>query len=338
MGDIKVSGLKSQERGKRTFYYGDKKVPSVFAGSIPAYSEFTFTIVNATYPYLNGQWNIGDISLWYDDSMVIQAGPTPSGINATYWKRDNLPYYILYDVNKDEWEIFSGITPQEGLSISTGDIIDEDFNIIPSPINHNNNYYPYCGLNPGATSGFNITIEYQNAPLICIPISPSPTPSNTPTPTPTQTPGASPQPTPTNTPTTSFTPTPTPTNVALPPSTFEFSSTFGGTADQFVGTYNYVGIGYYDLNDAGTDTIFYSGATPTGELYAYWEKDGAPTRTFHWMDNPIGPYPLWRFLNTTTGNGYLGNTTWDASNTIETASGIKYLSGGTYETDTFVYP
>jgi hypothetical protein len=366
MGDIKYSSLKVRERGKTQFYYDDKKVPGIFAGEIPPYNKFTFNLSNLQYPFLNGQWVLGDGSLWYDDTLVIQSGSLPSGEDATYWKRDNLDFYLIYYVATNQWEIFSGITPQAGLQLTTGDTVNEDFNIFQSQNVVNNKVYPLCGLNNGATSGFNITIEYQNAPLLCIPTSPTPTPSITPTNTPsitptssitptgsitptisitstptisvTTSPGSSPTPTNSVTPTPSITPTPTATNIVLPPSTFEFSSTFtGSTEDQFIGQYNYVGIGYYDLNESGTDTIFYSGATPTGELYAYWEKDGSPNRNFHWKNTTLGIFPKWVFENTTTGNGFI-DTSWDESNTIETASGIKYLSGGTYGTSTFIYP
>lgn len=168
MGNIKVSGLKSQERGKNLFYYGDKKVPGVFAGPLPAYSEFGFTTTNATYPYLNGDWYIGNDSLWYDDvSMTIQSGPTPSGVNASWWQVDNLPYYMLYNVDEGEWNIFSGITPQDGYILSTGDTINDNYQIQTAVKIHNNIIYPNCGINTGSTSGFNITIEYENAPLLC---------------------------------------------------------------------------------------------------------------------------------------------------------------------------
>lgn len=167
MGDIKYSSLKVRERGKTQFYYDDKKVPGIFAGEIPPYSKFTLDLSNLQYPFLNGQWVLGDGSLWYDDTLAIQSGSLPSGEDATYWKRDNLDFYLIYYVATNQWEIFSGITPQAGFQLTTGDTVNEDFNIFQSQNVVNNKVYPLCGLNNGATSGFNITIEYQNAPLLC---------------------------------------------------------------------------------------------------------------------------------------------------------------------------
>ena len=193
---------------------------------------------------------------------------------------------------------------------------------------------------------------------------PTPTPTMTSTPQPTTTPEPTPTPTASITPSVTPTLTPTPSSTPIPVETFfllaensdelltedsrnilvesgtsqvlsamTFSSPFGAASD-YVGDYQYVGNGYYGYN--GSAIVFYSGATPDGQLFSVWEKVSNPNINFHYMDVTLGVItPSWRFLNTSTSNAIADDVEWVISNTSVNDDGVGYLSPGTYSSGSF---
>lgn len=185
-------------------------------------------------------------------------------------------------------------------------------------------------------------------------VTPSPT-NQTPTPTPSITASITPTVTPTFTPTPSSTPAPetffllaensdelltedsrnilVESGTSLVLSAMTFSSPFG-PASTYVGDYRYIGNGYYGYN--GSAIVFYSGATPDGQLFSVWENVSDPNINFHYMDVTIGVItPSWRFLNTSTSNAIADDVEWVISNTSVNDDSVGYLAPGTYNLGSF---